>query len=244
MALPSPPERSIGKTFSRKASKLIRTFFLTNDSESINLDFTHPIENSSNSTRLHKITIDSEFIVSAPATFNNDTIDFNFDDTTVLDIESMYVNIGASNGSSTVVNFSTNTNAEDSDTNMFILGTSDIQGSTHFRATSELFISDASLDTTFGGDVTFTSAISVDSDTSANTFDSELRSNTFTVTNLRATSNAYFGDSDSDNRLILGTDEILFRADKAFTVCGVTGTLDSDILLPNGLVTQFFDIRN
>lgn len=247
MALPTPPQRSIGKTYARKASKMIRTFFITNDSDSIVIKFdneTHPF-----STKLHKLQVDSggAFTSSVPTTFNG-TVNFNFDQNTIFDVEYPTVKIGANNGSSTKFNFGSSV-SEDSDTSMIIDGTTDIHGAVYFRPLSEVFISADSLNTPFNNEVAFNAAISIDSDLSGGSvFDSEITGTTLNVINLRGGDaegdNEHFGDSTSGHGLFLGSQEIVFNAAKNLTICGVTGTYDSDILLPNGLATQFFDIRN
>ena len=254
MALPTPSERSTGNTFSRKAAKMIRNFFITNDSDSIVMKFDHTTVDFSATLHILEVEsgVGSQFKVDVPATFDN-TVDFGFDQNTIFDAEYPNVNIGTEQATNTFVQFSsTETTAEDSDTRMVINGTADIQGRTYFRPLSEVFISVDGDTTPFNGDVTFGAAITVDSDTTAgSTFDSELLVGTFNIINLRGGdsegANGFFGDSDSDrigqfgHRFRIATKEIIYDSEKHLRVHGVDGTSlindsDSKIL--------FFSQRN
>ena len=196
--------------------------------------------------------VGSQFTSNIPTTFNN-TVDFGFDQNTIFDVEYPTVNIGTEQATNTFVEFSTNTSAEDSDTKMVINGTTNIQGRTYFRPLSEVFINiNDSEPTVFNGDVTFGSAITVDSDTTAgNTFDSELNVGTFNIVNLRGGdsegANGFFGDSDSDrigqfgHRFRIATKEIIYDSEKHLKVHSVQGyslVNDSDTKI------LFFSQRN
>lgn len=235
MALPTPSERSTGKTYSRKAAKMIRNFFITNDSDSIVMKFDHTTDDFK--TKLHKLVVEngagSQFRSDVSTSIVNNNIDFGFDSETVFDVEYPTVNIGTEQASQTFVQFSTNTTTEDSDSTMIIVGTANIQGTTYFRSLSEVFLTIDS-EIAFNNNVTFTTAFTVDSDvTGGSIFDSEINAATFNIVNLRAGdsegANGYYGDSDSDrigqfgHRFRIATKEIIYDSDKHLRVHDVTG---------------------